>query len=50
MRLYEHYYQQLMLRASAGVTYWSTHAKADTELGYSVRPLSQGVIDAFGRG
>ena len=38
------------LRASAGVTYWSTHAKADTELGYSVRPLSQGVVDAFGRG
>ena len=36
------------VRAADGVTYWSTHAKATTELGYSVRPLRQGVIDAFG--
>jgi nucleoside-diphosphate-sugar epimerase len=36
------------IRAADGVTYWSSHAKATTELGYSVRPLRQGVIDAFG--
>jgi hypothetical protein len=38
------------LRAADAVTYWSTHGKATTELGYNPRPLSQGAVDAFGRG
>lgn len=38
------------LRAADRVTYWSSHAKATAELGYAPRPLSQGVVDAFGHG
>jgi dihydroflavonol-4-reductase len=37
------------LRAADDVTYWSSHGKATAELGYSPRPLRQGVVDAFGR-
>lgn len=36
------------LRAADGVTYWASHAKATDKLGYAPRPLSQGVVDAFG--
>ncbi len=39
-----------VLRAADDVTYWSTHGKATTELGYNPRPLHQGAIDAFGHG
>jgi len=38
------------VRAADGVTYWASHAKATAELGYAPRPLSQGVVDAFGGG
>lgn len=38
------------LRAADDVTYWSSHGKATAELGYAPRPLSQGAVDAFGRG
>jgi dihydroflavonol-4-reductase len=38
------------LRAADDVTYWSSHGKATAELGYDPRPLSQGAVDAFGRG
>ncbi len=38
------------LRAADDVTYWAGHGKATAELGYAPRPLSQGAVDAFGRG
>lgn len=38
------------LRAADDVTYWASHGKATAELGYAPRPLSQGALDAFGRG
>jgi len=38
------------LRAADDVTYWASHGKATAELGFVPRPLSQGVVDAFGRG
>jgi nucleoside-diphosphate-sugar epimerase len=38
------------LRAADDVTYWSSHDKATAELAYAPRPLSQGAVDAFGRG
>ena len=38
------------IRASDGVTYWATAAKAERELGFAVRPLDQGVRDTFGAG
>jgi dihydroflavonol-4-reductase len=37
------------VRASIGVTYWASHAKATSELGWMPRPLDQGVVDAYGR-
>jgi dihydroflavonol-4-reductase len=36
-----------ILRASDGVTYWASSAKAETELGYRSRALDQGVRAAF---
>jgi dihydroflavonol-4-reductase len=38
------------LRAADDVTYWASHGKATDELGFLPRPLSQGAVDAFGRG
>jgi dihydroflavonol-4-reductase len=38
------------IRASDGVTYWATSAKAERELGFVARPLDQGVRDVFGGG
>jgi nucleoside-diphosphate-sugar epimerase len=37
-----------ILRASDGVTYWASSAKAEAELGYRSRALDQGARDAFG--
>ncbi len=39
-----------IVRASDGVTYWASHAKATAELGYAPRELAIGARDAFGRG
>jgi dihydroflavonol-4-reductase len=38
-----------IVSASAGVTYWASSAKAESELGYRSRPLSAGAVAAFGR-
>jgi dihydroflavonol-4-reductase len=38
-----------MVRASAGVTYWATDAKARRELGYAPRDLETGLTEVFGR-
>jgi nucleoside-diphosphate-sugar epimerase len=38
-----------IVRASDGVTYWASHAKATAELGYAPRDLAAGAHDAFGR-
>jgi len=38
------------IRASDGVTYWATSAKAERELGFDARPLAQGVRDTFSGG
>ena len=38
-----------IVRASDGVTYWASHAKATRELGYAPRDLASGARDAFGR-
>lgn len=38
------------IRASDGVTYWATSAKAERELGFTARSLEQGVRDTFGGG
>ena len=38
-----------IVRASDGVTYWASHAKATAELGYAPRDLAAGARDAFGR-
>lgn len=35
-------------RASAGVTYWASSARAAAELGFEVRGLADGFADAFG--
>jgi dihydroflavonol-4-reductase len=37
------------VRAAVGVTYWASHAKATSELGWVPRPLGEGVVDAYGR-
>jgi dihydroflavonol-4-reductase len=37
-----------IVRASDGVTYWASHAKATAELGYAPRDLAIGALDAFG--
>ena len=34
-----------LIRASDGVTYWATHAKAERELGYAPRDLESGLRD-----
>jgi len=34
-----------LISASDGVTYWARHDKAVRELGYSPRPLEQGLRD-----
>ena len=39
-----------VVRASDGVTYWASSAKAERELGFVNRPLEAGVRDAFGTG
>ncbi len=36
------------IRASDGVTYWASHAKATAELGFHPRSLEQGVADTWG--
>jgi nucleoside-diphosphate-sugar epimerase len=38
-----------IVRASAGITYWASSEKAETELGYRSRPLAAGAVAAFGR-
>jgi len=38
-----------IVRASAGVTYWASSAKAQAALGYRTRDLERGARDAFGR-
>ena len=38
-----------LVSASAGVTYWASSDKAESELGYRSRPLSAGAVAAFGR-
>ena len=38
-----------IVRASDGVTYWASHAKATAELRYAPRDLATGARDAFGR-
>jgi dihydroflavonol-4-reductase len=37
-----------IFRASAGVTYWASSAKAAAELGYGTRDLATGAVDAYG--
>ena len=36
-----------LVRASAGVTYWATDAKARAELGYAPRDLETGLRDSW---
>ena len=38
-----------IVRSGIGVTYWASHAKATSELGWVPRSLSEGVADVFGR-
>ena len=38
-----------LIRASHGVTYWGTHAKAERELGYAPRDLETGLRDTAAR-
>jgi dihydroflavonol-4-reductase len=38
-----------LVRASAGVSYWATDAKARQELGYAPRDLESGLTEAVGR-
>jgi dihydroflavonol-4-reductase len=38
-----------LVRASAGVTYWATDAKARRELGYAPSDLEAGLAATFGR-
>lgn len=38
------------ISAGNGVTYWATSAKAVRELGFTPRPLEQGIADTWGRG
>jgi dihydroflavonol-4-reductase len=38
------------IQASDGVTYWASAAKAERELGFTARPLEQGLRDTFGGG
>jgi dihydroflavonol-4-reductase len=38
-----------LVRASAGVTYWASDAKARRELGYAPRDLESGLVETFGR-
>lgn len=37
------------IRAGEGVTYWASHDKATTDLGFQPRSLEQGVADTWGR-
>ena len=37
-----------VISAADGVTYWASHAKASTELGFDPRPLEAGLRDTFG--
>lgn len=37
-----------VVRASKGVTYWASSAKAERELGYAPRPLERGLKDLLG--
>jgi hypothetical protein len=37
-----------LIRASRGVTYWVSGAKAMRELGFHARPLQAGVRDSWG--
>ena len=39
-----------VVRATAGVTYWASDAKARRELGYAPRDLESGLADTFGAG
>jgi dihydroflavonol-4-reductase len=36
-----------MISASSGVTYWATAARAEAELGWTARPLEDGLRDTF---
>jgi hypothetical protein len=38
-----------VVRASGGVTYWASSAKAQAALGYRTRDLERGARDAYGR-
>jgi hypothetical protein len=38
-----------LITVSDGVTYWATDDKARTELGFSPRPLEQGLRELLGR-
>ncbi len=37
-----------VVRATAGVTYWASHDKASSELGFDPRPLEAGLRETFG--
>lgn len=37
------------IRAGEGITYWASHAKASTALGFKPRSLEQGIADTWGR-
>jgi nucleoside-diphosphate-sugar epimerase len=37
-----------VLSASAGVTYWASSARAASELGFTTRPIEDGLRDTFG--
>jgi nucleoside-diphosphate-sugar epimerase len=39
-----------VISASAGVTYWASSAKAEAELGFTARPIEDGLRDTFGPG
>jgi dihydroflavonol-4-reductase len=36
-----------VISASSGVTYWATAARAEAELGWTARPLEDGLRDTF---
>jgi nucleoside-diphosphate-sugar epimerase len=39
-----------VISGADGVTYWASHAKASSELGFAPRPLEAGLRDTFGAG